>query len=439
MKHIFLYLLLLLPNIVFSQYSRGLSQDETQLSDPPNATFNAFGSKFNSNLDKLSLRLKGKVSKSTTSQGSCGSCWAFAAIAAIESSILMQNDDLSPEDLNLSEQSVLDCSGAGNCEGSGWPQNVFAFSMKGHFDISEEEYSKYKGRKYKCAYKSGKKYRVKHWGYVSPKNNIRAIASVQQIKDAICKYGAVMSLVYSSSGKFTNHIGKRIIVGYPSKDSPQTDHAVAIVGWNDEHKVWLIKNSWGANWGDNGYGWIRYGTNRIGEGATWVVAGETSERKTNYNQTITNEEDEWANVDNESESDDDTSITPSQNNTWIDVDNPDIDDADIEFGDETSITSNHDYIIIQDRLGENQIYEEIVVVVGCNRFEAKLDLNTPFVRKKLSIPKQGEHYCRIECYTEYRGGQTKRKETVKNGFFYNKQAFEVMTLENGNIDLILIE
>ncbi len=50
------------------------------------------------------------------------------------------------------------------------------------------------------------------------------------------------------------------------------NHAVTIVGWDDEKRAWLVKNSWGTDWGEDGYMWIAYHTNRIAYGAAWVDA-----------------------------------------------------------------------------------------------------------------------------------------------------------------------
>ena len=54
-------------------------------------------------------------------------------------------------------------------------------------------------------------------------------------------------------------------------DAP-VDHAVVIVGWDDAKEAWIIKNSWGTEWGYDGFGWVQYDTQNIGVGATWVEA-----------------------------------------------------------------------------------------------------------------------------------------------------------------------
>jgi len=49
-----------------------------------------------------------------------------------------------------------------------------------------------------------------------------------------------------------------------------TNHIVALVGWNDLDKTWVMRNSWGTDWGEGGYMRIKWGCSRIGEEATFV-------------------------------------------------------------------------------------------------------------------------------------------------------------------------
>ena len=52
----------------------------------------------------------------------------------------------------------------------------------------------------------------------------------------------------------------------------EVNHGVTLVGWDDSKQAWRIKNSWGPGWGESGYMWIAYNTNKIGYGASWVQA-----------------------------------------------------------------------------------------------------------------------------------------------------------------------
>ena len=58
----------------------------------------------------------------------------------------------------------------------------------------------------------------------------------------------------------------------PTNDLFHGNHSVLIIGWDDDKGAWLIKNSWGTYWGEDGYMWIKYNSNDIGKKAAWVVA-----------------------------------------------------------------------------------------------------------------------------------------------------------------------
>jgi hypothetical protein len=49
------------------------------------------------------------------------------------------------------------------------------------------------------------------------------------------------------------------------------NHAVILVGWDDDYGAWRLKNSWGTGWGESGYMWIQYGISNIGTNAAYVA------------------------------------------------------------------------------------------------------------------------------------------------------------------------
>lgn len=63
---------------------------------------------------------------------------------------------------------------------------------------------------------------------------------------------------------------------FNENDNSGINHGVTLIGWDDNRNAWLIKNSWGTNWGDNGYMWINYNSNNIGYAAAWVKAKNES-------------------------------------------------------------------------------------------------------------------------------------------------------------------
>ncbi len=211
---------------------------------------------------KFSWKDKGKVSP-VTDQGGCGSCWAFGAMAAYEGSYLIRNNLM----VNTSEQHILNCAtyangnDAGNCIG-GWHDPVFNWMLSN--GNAKETDVPYLGVEQGCNGNATGYYRAVAWGFVTAKH---AIPSVSLIKQALCQHGPLVAAVRATPAF------KAYAAGVFNENSAgNVTHDVTIVGWDDEKQAWLIKNSWGPGWGENGFMWIRYGANKIGYAAAWVRA-----------------------------------------------------------------------------------------------------------------------------------------------------------------------
>ncbi len=201
------------------------------------------------------------------SQGSCGSCWSFTSTATLEGVFLIKNNVA----LDLSEQFFVDCAEdrrgkkAGSC-GGGWYGGVFDYLTKNNAMIETE--SPYKTKDGTCDSTSGRnRYRVAAWGYVKPD---AGIPSVKEMKEALVKYGPLAACVKVTPALQAYKSG--IFDENPETTGPRDiNHAITIVGWDDNKKAYLVKNSWGTWWGEKGYFWIEYGSNNIGYGAAWVI------------------------------------------------------------------------------------------------------------------------------------------------------------------------
>lgn len=167
-------------------------------------------------------------------QGSCGSCWAFSTVATLEASFLIQKKVT----LNLSEQQLVSCSGVspyGNagCNG-GWPASALAYVL--NEGITTEEAYPYKAKTGTCTFKGGD-YKIK-----SVKSTPRG------------KCGAIKRQL--QSGPVSVDVDASNWSGYKSGvlkcQSASINHAVLLVGYTEKGH-WIIKNSWGTSWGDNGY------------------------------------------------------------------------------------------------------------------------------------------------------------------------------------------
>lgn len=194
-------------------------------------------------------------------QDECGSCWAFAAAGAFETSYKIRNNVA----IDLSEQQFIDCASdrsgkrAGTCAG-GWYFPVFEWMLT-HGAASENDI-RYKVREDQCPSISPARYRAVAWGFVTAQTEI---PPVLQIKELLCREGPVAVAVRATLAfqAYTHGV-------FNERDTGIINHAVVIMGWDDDKGAWLVKNSWDETWGEGGYMWIKYDSNKIGYAAAWV-------------------------------------------------------------------------------------------------------------------------------------------------------------------------
>lgn len=231
-------------------------------------------------------------------QGYCGSCFIFASLGAFESAYLIANNGavppIDPAYFEVSEQELLDCGVAeADCFKGGWHEFVLYYlSFLGAIDASRYSYNPYSTQKgLLCGSNWGKrKYMVRDWAYVSSSD---PLPTTEALKVAIRKVGPVVCGVTTVSSDTEKSDPSAVWDIYsggvitPIKSSGKEEdvnHEVLIVGWDDALKssegnlgAWIVKNSWGKNWGstgtkDAGYVFVPYNRNNIGYGASWVKA-----------------------------------------------------------------------------------------------------------------------------------------------------------------------
>jgi len=172
-------------------------------------------------------------------QGQCGSCWSFSATGSMEGRYQIKNKSL----VSFSEQQLVDCSKAqGNmgCNG-GLMDYAFEYAEKTALD-TEAQYP-YKGREGTCSIPSAGTAQVVSYADVTTKSPSALAAAVAEgpVSIAIDASGIAFQLYHGG-------IMKRFC-------GSSLDHGVLLVGYGTDNGTdyWLVKNSWGASWGEKGY------------------------------------------------------------------------------------------------------------------------------------------------------------------------------------------
>ncbi len=187
-------------------------------------------------------------------QGSCGSCWAFAVTAGLESQVMIAAAGLP---LNLSEQILVSCSGAGSCSG-GSPSSASTYIK--NVGLPDESCFPYTATNNSC------RNACANWQSDTEMINgwHSASGSVDNIKNAVYAYGPVIATFYVYNDFFSYRSG---VYSYTT-GSYVGAHAVLVVGYDDTNQCFIVKNSWGSGWGEAGYFQIAYsevsGTSRFG-------------------------------------------------------------------------------------------------------------------------------------------------------------------------------
>ncbi len=222
-----------------------------------------------------SLADKG-LSTSVKDQGYTNNCWSYAGVAAMESSLLMQNIVSSPSAIDLSESQIAWSAYRSNDKdvnkgdgsnydmpynyGADW-QEFAAAVLSGSCELEENAPS--------YSYEFAKMYYggsdLAKSGYYHLDSVESIPVNIDSIKEKLTSAGALYAGIYIDSGYFNEG---RTNYYYP--DELYGNHAVTIVGWDDNYSkenfstvpegdgAWIAKNSWGTEFGDDGYFMVSY-------------------------------------------------------------------------------------------------------------------------------------------------------------------------------------
>lgn len=197
-------------------------------------------------------------------QGGCGACWAFSTVGALECAIRIKDGI----DVNLSEQWLISCNREGwDCNG-GWYAHDYHQAKGdpcGEAGAVLESAFPYAAAGRTCACPYPHSYWIDSWAYVDPSVNI---PGPEAIKRAIFEHGPVSVGVYASAA-FQAYKGGV----FNACAAGPVNHSVVLVGWDDRQGAagaWIVRNSWGGGWGEQGYMRIEYGCCEIGYAACHV-------------------------------------------------------------------------------------------------------------------------------------------------------------------------
>jgi len=181
-------------------------------------------------------------------QGQCGSCWDFSATETIESVCALAGYPLD----TLSEQQILDCDTVdGGCDG-GWPYDAYQYVISAGGLETEADYP-YSAQDGQCQFNHAEiECPVTKWEYVTQSQDENAMQSFLYSNSPLSVCVDAETWQDYTAGVITPDSG--------CGDS--IDHCVQITGWQqmDGMKVWNVRNSWGTNWGMNGYLYVEIGS-----------------------------------------------------------------------------------------------------------------------------------------------------------------------------------
>ncbi len=176
----------------------------------------------------------------------CGSCWAFGTVSVVEAVIKIATG----RDVDISEQQLVSCKpDYGSCSGGN-----FAFGFYTQKGAAYESDFPYKASDVSCKSGLPENEKIDSFAYLGEKGRG---PTVDEMKSAIYNYGPI-AVTVSASGAWNGY--KSGI--YNACNSNSINHIVSLVGYDDADQVWILRNSHGTQFGEQGYMRIKYvGTN----------------------------------------------------------------------------------------------------------------------------------------------------------------------------------
>jgi cathepsin X len=215
----------------------------------------------------------------------CGSCWAHGAVSALQDRVKIARNAVHP-DVILSVQHILNYQGGGSCHGGslGGPYQWIKRQANGISFETSNPYMACSSESREGFCKSG------NWG-TGPLNVARTCGTFGQECVGLSQYpnvtikdygtisgAAAMKKEIFNRGPISCTIDAEPIVDYmggiAKGFSLMTDHVVSVVGWGtdaQEGLYWIVRNSWGQAWGENGFVRVKSGALALQQSCAWAV------------------------------------------------------------------------------------------------------------------------------------------------------------------------
>mgnify|MGYP001178413746 CR=1 FL=1 len=187
-------------------------------------------------------------------QGRCGSCWAFSSTGAIEAKMRINNYSVD----RLSEQELVDCSTKNSGCGGGLMHLAFDYCIEKNGLSSNYNYS-YTAKNGVCLYNCNTTNNtelpktlgsaVKDYRFTIPRSVVDLKASLKEGPICIALDASPIEFRFYRNG----------IIDLESKNTSRINHAVLLTGYSENinGSYWIIQNSWGLEWGDQGFAKIK--------------------------------------------------------------------------------------------------------------------------------------------------------------------------------------
>jgi len=188
-------------------------------------------------------------------QGQCGSCWAFSVTENIESMYCMKNKIDCTSFPPLAPQEIVDCDTTDQGCNGGDPPTAYAFVMSegGMEDNSDYPYTAQDGT---CNFQSNLvKVTISNWQYATSNSDEGTM------QNNLVSWGPLSICV--DAEPWQDYTGGVMMA---SDCSNSLDHCVQLVGYDMTQSTpfWIVRNSWGTDWGENGYIRLQYGQDTCG-------------------------------------------------------------------------------------------------------------------------------------------------------------------------------